>query len=65
MPGLESEFLKCVRSAESRRKDKTGCASLSLQSSNSASVAVKRFEVVEDVVMMVSNDITAILCQVR
>ncbi len=65
MPGLKAKVLKRGRSVVPRREDKIGCASLSLQSSNSASVVVKRIEVVEEVVMIVSNDITAILSQVR
>ncbi|MGB0082633.1 MAG: hypothetical protein WBP90_14005 [Terracidiphilus sp.] len=36
---------------------------LNPQLSISAGVAAKRLEVVKDVVMMVSNDTTAILCQ--
>ncbi len=65
MPVLETMVRKRGRSAEPRREDKIGCACLCLQSSISAGVVVKGIEVVEDVVMMVSNDITAILCQVR
>ena len=58
-PSLESE------APNPAVKTRIGTAAFSLQSSASAGVVDKRLEVVEDVEMMVSNDITAILGHTR
>ena len=65
MPWIEIIVLTWERNTEPRRKDKNGTAAFCLQSSVSAGVVDKKLGVVEDAEMMVSNDITDILCQIR